>query len=67
MRKITSLTGLLSFLITLLTSVILYVVPEGRVAYWADWHLLGLTKTQWGTSILPWERFSWSPCSCISG
>ncbi|WP_319541920.1 DUF4405 domain-containing protein [uncultured Pseudodesulfovibrio sp.] len=48
MRKITSLTGLLSFLITLLTSVILYIVPEGRVAYWADWHMLGLTKTQWG-------------------
>ena len=48
MRKITSLTALLSFLITLLTSVILYIVPEGRVAYWADWHLLGLSKTQWG-------------------
>ena len=28
--------------------MILYIVPEGRVAYWADWHLLGLTKTQWG-------------------
>ena len=48
LRKITSLTSLLSFLITLLTSVILYVVPEGRVAYWADWHMLGLTKSQWG-------------------
>jgi hypothetical protein len=47
-RKITSLTALLSFLVTLITSVILYIVPEGRVAYWADWHLLGLTKTQWG-------------------
>lgn len=47
-RKITSLTALLSFLVTLITSVILYIVPEGRVAYWADWHLLGMTKTQWG-------------------
>ncbi|NDV18856.1 DUF4405 domain-containing protein [Pseudodesulfovibrio sp. JC047] len=47
-RKIVSLTGLLSFLVTLLTSVILYIVPEGRVAYWADWHLIGLTKHQWG-------------------
>jgi hypothetical protein len=32
----------------LLTSVILYVVPQGRVAYWADWRFLGLSKTEWG-------------------
>lgn len=31
----------------MLTSVILYIVPAGRVAYWADWHLWRLTKTQW--------------------
>ncbi|MCG8552004.1 MAG: DUF4405 domain-containing protein, partial [Desulfobacterales bacterium] len=24
------------------------VVPEGRVAYWSDWHFMGLTKTLWG-------------------
>lgn len=48
LRKITSLTSFLSFIITLITSVVLYVVPQGRVAYWADWHLLGLSKTQWG-------------------
>jgi hypothetical protein len=46
-RKVTSLTALLSFLLTVLTSVILYIVPHGRVAYWADWRLWGLTKTQW--------------------
>lgn len=48
LRKVTSLTSFLSFIITLITSVILYIVPEGRVAYWADWHLLGLSKGQWG-------------------
>ncbi len=48
LRKITSLTSLISFIITLVTSVVLYIVPEGRVAYWADWHFLGLSKTQWG-------------------
>jgi hypothetical protein len=48
LRKITSLTALLSFIILLLTSIILYIVPEGRVAYWSDWHLLGLSKTEWG-------------------
>ena len=48
LRKTTSLTALLSFVAMLATSIILYVVPQGRVAYWADWHLLGLDKTQWG-------------------
>lgn len=47
-RKVTSLTALLSFILLILTSVILYIVPAGRVAYWSDWHLWGLTKTQWG-------------------
>ncbi|MBW2302750.1 MAG: DUF4405 domain-containing protein [Deltaproteobacteria bacterium] len=47
MRKIMSLTAGLSFLIMILTSVILYVVPQGRVAYWAGWHLWGLSKNQW--------------------
>jgi len=48
MRKITSLTAFLSFFMMLLTSVVLYITPQGRVAYWADWRLLGLTKEQWG-------------------
>ena len=47
-RKITSMTMLLSFIFCILTSVILYIVPQGRVAYWADWHMWGLTKTDWG-------------------
>ncbi len=48
LRRISSLTSFLSFLITLFTSVILYVVPQGRVAYWADWRFWGLSKEQWG-------------------
>jgi hypothetical protein len=47
-RRITSLTATLAFLMMILTSVILYIVPQGRVAYWADWRLWGLTKTDWG-------------------
>ena len=49
MRKITSLTALVSFLLEMLTSVILYIVPQGRVAYWSGWRLWGLSKTQWGS------------------
>lgn len=48
MRRITSLTLVISGIIELITSVILYIIPSGRVAYWSDYHLLGLSKTQWG-------------------
>ena len=48
MRKITSLTLAISGFIELVTSVVLYILPSGRVAYWADYQLYGLTKTQWG-------------------
>ena len=48
-RKITSLTALISFVLEMLTSVILYIVPQGRVAYWSNWQLWGLSKTQWGS------------------
>jgi hypothetical protein len=47
-RKVTSLTAALAFILMVLTSIVLYIVPQGRVAYWADWRLLGLTKTDWG-------------------
>jgi hypothetical protein len=48
LRKMTSLTALLAFVVMLVTSIILYLVPQGRIAYWSDWRLLGLTKTDWG-------------------
>jgi hypothetical protein len=47
MRKITSLTALLSFVLLIVTSVILYVMPSGRVAYWSNWKLWGMSKDQW--------------------
>jgi len=48
MRKITSMTMLVSLVLLILNSIVLYVVPEGRVAYWADWRFWGLTKAEWG-------------------
>ena len=48
MRRVVSLTLVISLVPLLITSVVLYIVPEGRVAYWSDWKMLGLTKTQWG-------------------
>ena len=47
LRKITSLTLLFSFILLLITSVILYIVPHGRIAYWSHWTMWGLTKTEW--------------------
>jgi hypothetical protein len=37
----------LSGIVLLINSIVLYIVPEGRVAYWADWRLWGLSKSQW--------------------
>jgi hypothetical protein len=48
MRRIVSLTALLSLVLVLLTSVVLYIEPPGRVAYWSGWRLMGLSKEQWG-------------------
>ncbi|MFO7971728.1 MAG: DUF4405 domain-containing protein [Desulfobacterales bacterium] len=47
LKKITSLTALISLLLLILNSIVLYIVPQGRVAYWADWRFWGLTKTDW--------------------
>lgn len=48
LRKIVSLAASLSFLVMLLTSLLLYLAPQGRVAYWSDWRFWGLDKNQWG-------------------
>lgn len=48
LRKIASVTMLVSLLVLVINSIVLYVVPEGRVAYWADWRFWGLSKTEWG-------------------
>jgi hypothetical protein len=56
----------------LLTSIILYVVPQGRIAYWADWRLWSLSKEQWGaihinvgflflSSIMIHIYYNWKP------
>ena len=47
-RALTSLFTLAGFLIMSLTGLVLYLVPQGRIAYWTEWSLLGLTKDQWG-------------------
>lgn len=47
-RGFTSVITAASFLVMMVTGVVLYVVPPGRVAYWVDWAIFGLAKEEWG-------------------
>lgn len=47
-RGLTSFFTLFGFLIMSVTGLMLYIVPQGRIAYWVNWEMLGLTKTEWG-------------------
>lgn len=44
LKKITSLTMLLSMLVMTFTGILLFITPPGRVANWSNWEILGLTK-----------------------
>lgn len=44
LRKIVTLTLVLTFFCLFLTSVFLYLSPHARVAAWADWTIFGLTR-----------------------
>jgi len=48
LRKTTSLTALLSFILLLGTGIVLYMTPQGKIAFWANWKMLGLGKEEWG-------------------
>jgi len=47
--------GFISMLVTfsglmmIISGIVAYIMPEGRIAYWADWQFLTLGKQQWGT------------------
>ena len=47
-RGLTSLMGAAGLLVMGISGLVAYLMPHGRIAYWNDWHFLGLTKTQWG-------------------
>ena len=48
LRGFISLLTALSFLIMTVSGIILFITPQGRIAYWLDWTFWGLSKTQWG-------------------
>lgn len=46
-KKAVSLTLALSFVVMAYTGSMLFLTPKGKIAYWTDWTLLGLSKTQY--------------------
>jgi hypothetical protein len=46
-RNFTSLTLFFSFIILGVSGIILYIRPEGSIARWINWSLLGLDKKGW--------------------
>ncbi|OCC16507.1 hypothetical protein DBT_0324 [Dissulfuribacter thermophilus] len=46
-RRITSLILFWSGFVLTISSIILFIEPHGRVAFWSNWTLMGLTKGQW--------------------
>lgn len=46
-RVFISVSLTLTFLVMMVTGIVLYVSPPGRVANWSNWQLLGLSKKGW--------------------
>ena len=46
-RGFVSFTLTLSFIILSLSGIVLYIMPHGRVAYWINWKIAGLSKDNW--------------------
>ncbi|MBN1292583.1 MAG: DUF4405 domain-containing protein [Candidatus Latescibacteria bacterium] len=46
-RGLISITLMLSFLALSVSGIVLYIMPHGRVAYWINWEMLGLSKDNW--------------------
>lgn len=44
LKKVTSLLMLLAMLIMSFTGIILFIAPPGRIANWANWEILSITK-----------------------
>ena len=47
-RGWTTFVTAISFVVDLISGIILYVAPVGRIANWTNWTVWGLSKDQWG-------------------
>ena len=46
-RAFVSLLSTVGFLVLVVTGIIMWMQPHGRVAYWTIWRFWGITKDQW--------------------
>ena len=46
-RSFTSLILVWTFIIQMITGIVLYIVPPGRIANWTNWNLFGIDKAGW--------------------
>jgi len=46
-RALTSVVITLAFIVLLISGIILFLAPPGRVANWTNWAILGLRKVEW--------------------
>jgi hypothetical protein len=49
LRRFTSLCITFAFLVMTYTGIMLFIVPQGKIAYWTNWELFGLSKEQYGS------------------
>ena len=47
-RGWTTFVTVIAFIVDLISGIILYISPPGRVANWTNWQVWGLSKEQWG-------------------
>jgi uncharacterized protein DUF4405 len=46
-RSMTTFLVSAAFLLCAVTGIVLFIVPQGRIANWVDWQLIGLLKEEW--------------------
>jgi hypothetical protein len=46
-RRLVSFTALTSFIFLALTGIMLFFSPQGRIAHWSGWRLLGLSREEY--------------------
>jgi len=61
-RSLTAFLVTWAFIVLTVTGLVLYVVPQGRVAYWVHWSLLGMEKHQWA-----WVHMMFGGVLIVSG
>jgi hypothetical protein len=62
LRSLVSFLVTWSFVVLTVTGLVLYIVPQGRVAYWIHWSLAGMEKEQWG-----WVHMMFGGVFIVSG